>query len=305
MEIIKRPEIDIDYDHVIKEDTLGVLKDFESVLKDKVLLELFYRNCNTLVLDGDSEELRREYHMAEYDIVQNKIFYNPELFKDAIMHELFHLSSSIVIDNRIFTGIMQMDLDTGEVFGIGANEALTCLLDDKYFKDYTETKGDSLKYSYHILKKIMEYIPILFGDEEVEYYYMSADLSGFLEMLSRYVEPNKALSFMMALDNIHGCAKIEMDKGYLGPIATKILFDNYRYAMDVVGEMYMTAVFMQYYENNISGEELDDCLGNINHMINSQLRCTYLPFIKSKKYKPEELEAFNLIVEKKVIKKYT
>lgn len=151
----------------------------------------------------------------------------------------------------------------------------------------------------------MEYIPILFGDEEVEHYYVTADLPGFLEMLARYVEPKKALSFMMALDNIHGCARIEMEKGYLGPIATKILFDNYRYAMDVVGEMYMTSVFMQYYENNINERELEDCLANINYMINSQLRCTYLPFIKSKKYKQEELEAFNIAVEKKVIKKYT
>ena len=305
MEITKRPEITIDYEHDIKCDELGVLKDFEAGVKDKVCLELFYRNCNTLKFDGGSEELRAEYHMAEYDIVENKIFYNPELFKDAIMHELFHMGSSVVIDNRVYTGISQMDLETGEVFGVGANEALTCLLDDKYFKEYTETKGDSLKYSYHILKKIMEYIPILFGDEEVEYYYMTADLAGFLDMLTRYIDGNKALTFMMALDNIHGCATIEMDKGYLGPIATKILFDNYRYAMDVVGEMYMTAVFMQFYENNITGEELDYCLDNINHMINSQLRCTYLPFIKSKKYKQAELEAFNLSVEKKVLKKYT
>lgn len=305
MEIIKRPEITIDYDHVIKEDKLCVLSDFEGVLKDNFCLELFYKNSATLKFDGNSSELRAEYHMAEYDIVQNIIFYNPELFKDAIMHELFHLASSVVIDNRVYTGISQIDLETGEVFGIGANEALTCLLDDKYFSNYTETKGESLRYSYHILKKIMEYIPILFGDEEVEYYYAAADLPGFLEMLSRYVEPNKALSFMMALDNIHGCARIEMEKGYLGPIATKILFDNYRYAMDVIGELYMTAVFMQYYENNISESELEECLANINHMINSQLRCTYLPFIKSKKYKKQELEAFNLSVEKKVLKKYT
>lgn len=153
MEIIKRLLIAIDYEHTIKNDELGVLSDFENVLKDKISLELFYRNSHTLKFDGNCDELNAEYHMAEYDIVQNIIFYNPKLFKDAIMHELFHLASSIVIDNRVFTGISQIDLETGEVFGVGANEALTCLLDDKYFKDYTDTKRDSLKYSYHILKK--------------------------------------------------------------------------------------------------------------------------------------------------------
>ena len=305
MRIKDRPEIPIDFDCEIKHDELGVLRDFEAALKDSASLVLFYKNCNTLEFEGNNDELNAEYHMAEYDITLNKIFYNPKLFKDAIMHELFHVASSVVVGNRVYTGFSQVDLETGEVFGIGCNEGLTCLLDDKYFKDYTETKGENLRYSYHILKKIMEYIPILFGDEEVEFYYMTANLPKFLDMLIRYVDGNKALSFIMALDNIHGCARTEMEKGYLGPIATKILFDNYRYAMDVVGEMYMTAVFMQYYENKISGEELDECLCNINHMINSQLRCTYLPFIKSKKYKEEELEAFNLQVEKKVVKKYT
>ena len=305
MEILKRPKIKLCEDREIKEDSLGVLHDFVRVLRrDFCDLNIFFHKLPQISFEAtDRSKLSRDYIMAEYDILGRKIYYDKKYFKDAIMHELLHLASTVIYNNRIYSGISQIDLDTNEVFGVGANEALTCILDDKYFGDYTETKGESLRYSYHILKSIMEYIPMLFGEDEVFDHYFKADLPGFLEMLSLYIEPDKALTFMMALDNIHGCARVEMSKGYLGPIATKILFDNYRYAMDVIGELYLTAVYSQYHQENIDEEQLYCSIDYINRIMNVQLRCVYLPFIRSKVYKQHELYQLNKNIEDKVIKK--
>lgn len=308
MEIKKRPKKSqkIVIDKIIIKDPLGVLKEFKTRLEGIVDLDIFYYKQNGVeFIPSDKLRIKQKYILAQYDIIGNRIVYNKNSFKDAIMHELFHLASTLIGKDTIFSGLSQMDKRTGQIIGIGVNEAFTCMLDDTYFGDYTETKAATLKNTYKLLKDLMYYIVVFLSQERVEEHYFKADLKSFVEDLSQYMGEEKTTLFIMAMDNLHYGIMYALEHPILSVMQTKMMFDNYRYVMDYIGELYLTRIVENYYTGELTETEYNEAVSSVKSLMKQVIKSYVIPKIHSKKMTDKEFDAYLSLAHHKYIKKYT
>lgn len=285
----------------ITQDYDGVFNDFYNKLKDKkhINWDIFFYRLNKLKIIpiNNQEELANRRALAEYGIKFNQLRIMVERFKSAIMHEVFHLASSVVTKKCIYSGFQQLDRTNGTLIGIGLNEGYTNLLDKRYFGDYVPEKSDDLKYTYIITTTIASLLEKFVGQENMETWYFTADLESLVNYLSNYVSRDDCIAFLMAMDNVLMLA----DRGKLRSpfLAAK----NYEYIINFLGRCYINLFVSEYYQGAYDKQELSKRLEAIYELMGTRLKFTKLKFPLTKKISRDDFRAYVLYEKNKVLKK--
>ena len=98
----------------------------------------FYNNINELKIKNKSFHLKNIIFntgtVAAYKTKQNLIEIEDNNYLCSIYHELFHMASSIFINNIYYSGFRQTSFKIGnQNLGSGLNEGYTQLLTERYF----------------------------------------------------------------------------------------------------------------------------------------------------------------------------
>jgi len=197
--------ININYDRY-ENEICKFIKEFEYILTNVIEgidLSLFYNHINELSFERKvgniSEDDLFEYE-GVYSLKNNKIVYQ-NWCSTVLGHELFHMASSIKIDDKEFIGFMQTN-DNGDIgIGVGLNEGYTQMLTERYVE-----KEDYPRYplTQFFVKKIEDIV----GKENIEKMYFKADLEGLVSFLEKYNTRNNVLRFINMLDIVTTYEKI-------------------------------------------------------------------------------------------------
>lgn len=274
MIVSKRPELKkLKYvKHEIVRDELGVFKDFVDVLENKVNLDIFYYKHKDIEFVKGIDESRKGMCLAEYQPTKRKIFFTDDYFSESIMHELLHVASTLVGKDKIYLGLCQIDRNMGVSFGIGLTEGITCLLDEKYFGEYTSKKGDVLRNSYKLLKRLCEYLMIIYTDDVIEQYYFDADLQGFINILANDISLEEIKILLCALDNMHALSLTYFNSKIKIYMVTKAIFKNYICALKIIGKIFYKRMFENYYDGEIDNEEFNRALFYLKELMGQELK---------------------------------
>lgn len=118
-----------------------------------------------------------------------------------IYHELFHMFSTYLEKNTIYSGFSQTDRKTYESFGVGLNEGYTQLLKERYFGiDRKET------YHYMLEKHIAKHLEVIIGRKLMEKMYAEANLQNLVYQLSQYYDEEKVIKFLANVDYLNSNA---------------------------------------------------------------------------------------------------
>ena len=193
-------------EEILNEDYIKTLEFGPIILKycnvlintlDKENLQTFYHNINTLKT--------LPYNIKLTDLLRGKIVggkYNPdntiqlvEKYKNALPHELTHMSSTIVKDNGyVLSGFHQVKGSIG--YGHGINEGYTQYFTEKHFRDSFPDILQSYPLEMEIVKKLI----CVIGEKEMENLYFHSNLSGLINSISHYSSLDEAQSFIAAVD---------------------------------------------------------------------------------------------------------
>lgn len=282
-------------------DYQGVFNDFYLVFKDKenIDLKLFFKRLKSLRIRviKDNQNFFNKDALAEYNIFSNVMRVKKEEFKDAIMHEILHMSSSLITSKCAYMGFQQIDLKAGTTIGIGFNEAYTNILDMRYFGNYTEEKKNTLKNTYKITSLVVGILENFVGQELMEKWYFSADLNSFIEYMSNYMSRKEILLFLMALDNLF----LSVDKGTV--LHPRISAKNYEYVINFLGKCYMNLYIKEYYMGAYDKEELKERLKIIYEMMGKRLTFSKWHIPITKKISKKDFRAYVLYEKYKVLKR--
>lgn len=198
MKIAKIPEIDIIKEAKIPKELieyLETIKYFKKRIKtiSNTSLLLFNRNINTLLIEKfkNKRSFSRWKLDGRYSISDNIIYLGK---RSAIIHELLHVASSIMIDEYAFSGFSQSDLKQLITTGNALNEGYTSLLESRYFSEF----HDHDAYVYE--KKIAKIIEKIVGQTRMEELYFNADLYELINEMNKYGNNIDILRLMKKLD---------------------------------------------------------------------------------------------------------
>ena len=194
-----------------------------------------YNNYNSLYVTN-CNFLNRTDAIAYYILVDNFI-YCPDNLKEVLFHELFHAASSVITNNGliIHSGFAQYtgDIKLYEV-GFGLNELYSDILAERYV-------GYPTKYASRVEHNMLKLFEKIFGHKKMLNMYLTANLDGFVSVLSKYCEITDIYKMLNSLDLIVEMAKITnpvTDEEYFECLneVTYIMYDvitqlllNYRY----------------------------------------------------------------------------
>lgn len=203
-EIIKQYD-EVNNKLLYKKEIGPLLTDFIETLKKEMpeeYLLLLVNNMNTLkILFKDftlSKIFLNDKTNGQYDIEKNTIEISKRNYKLTIIHELFHMASSMFDkeNNTIFCGFFQ--LTPNIKIGEGLNEGYTQYLTEKYFSD-----KHSLLDAYSYEKTIAGILELIVGKNNMENFYFHANLKGLIDFLSQYIDKNEINNFFIYLDYIN------------------------------------------------------------------------------------------------------
>lgn len=287
----------------IPKDVDNTFHDFADKLKNTNFnLDIFYKNIkNVKLINGTKKEMSNLDNVAEYNIFSNAIRYIREYFKIGIMHELFHLASTIHGNNRLFSGFLQMDKRNKRFIGLGLNEGYTAILDDRYFADYDSRKIEVIGKSYLVTKYFVSMVEEAVGHENMEEWYSTCDLESLTKTLATATDYESTKKFYECLDKI--CLLLESKKFRRKNV--RIIMESYEYASVYIARLYLDVLEHAYLDGEICNDDYEDFLLNFKE----QLR---RPFVIGKIFKTySEVitnEDFDVLVKEaktKCLKKYT
>ena len=285
----------------ISQDYEGVFNDFYNKLKDNenINWDFFFYRLNKLKImpTNNPKDFFNQGALAEYGIRFNQMRIMIKQFKSAIMHEVFHLASSVITKNCVYSGFQQVNRKSGEMIGIGLNEGYTNLLDKRYFGDYVEEKRKDLEYTYRVSTSIASLLENFVGQENMEQWYFSADLKSLVNYLSNYVSRDECITFLMAMDNVFGL----VDRGKIkSPLRAA---KNYQYIINFLGRCYMNLYIGEYYQGLYGKQELKERLEAVRELMEQRLEFTKLRVPLTKKISRDDFYAYVLYEKNKVLKK--
>ncbi len=162
----------------------------------------FYRNINCLLVNKKSLKLYNlllgEKFIATFSPRKNKITISNDMYKSAIYHELFHLSSSSVKNGDVFCGFSQKSIKRGVSIGRALNEGYTQLLSERYFED-------GLKDSYSYFVFIADKVEKIIGEHKMSNFYFNSNLFGLIKELEQYKSEEEIMQFICGLDLLYMC----------------------------------------------------------------------------------------------------
>ena len=285
----------------INQDYDGVFNDFYNKLRNKEHINwdfFFYRLNKLKIIPTDNQEdFLNKGALAEYGLRFNQMRIMTKQFKSAVMHEIFHLASSVVSKNCIYSGFQQWNRKSGIIIGIGLNEGYTNLLDKRYFGDYVPEKSKDLEYTYMISTSIAALLENFVGQENMERWYFTADLDSLVDYLSKYISRDECVTFLLAMDNVFKL----VDKGKVQSPwkAAK----NYQYIINFLGRCYMNLYLDEYYQGAYGKKELKERLEVVRELMERRLEFTKLRFPLTKKISKEDFRAYVIYEKNKVLQK--
>ena len=146
-----------------------------------------YLNMDTLTINNfDYDKYNSDSNIAQslafYKPLYNELYISDKNGSGAIYHELFHMATSYLAGNFLYSGLEQSTFDEDKVIieiGTGINEGYTQLLAERYFKD-------AFKDAYILFKHQLKFVEEVIGKQLMESLYMRSDLLGFVLELRKY-----------------------------------------------------------------------------------------------------------------------
>lgn len=175
--------------------------EFQNVLTKNfpiTTLNIFYNNINNLKINFSKSSATKKKETGWYLSEDNHITI---IKPSSIFHELFHMSSTIYDQekNIIFSGFeqIQYDPETDDYLRIGSglNEGYTELLNQRFF---------GMKYhlnaAYVFEMTVAEKLEAIIGQKKMSTLYLTANLKGLIDELSKYTSENKIKKFITEMD---------------------------------------------------------------------------------------------------------
>lgn len=137
--------------------------------------------------------------MASYYSDNKVMRLNPENYRKAIFHELFHVVSDIykgLVSYNGFSVCLNCLSFFCLKFGIGLNEGYTELLANRYFSDENYFSSPIEVYLVQFLENIV-------GKDKMENWYSTANLIALLRELKKYQSEDVILGFLENMDYIY------------------------------------------------------------------------------------------------------
>ncbi len=301
MNIRKKPIKKGEIKPFISQDIEGVFNDFQEKIRyTNFNLDIFYKNIKNVQLEEvKAQDMVTNLSVAEYNIRYNIIRFLKNSFKIGIMHELFHLASTVVGQKTIYCGFFQQDRNTKEIIGYGLNEAYTALLDDRYFPNYTSNKKQVIGNSYQLTKYLVQQVENCLGEETMEELYSTCDLATLTHLLAKKVGLKDTLKFYRALDNI--MINLESEKH----CNVKKVLRSYEYACLYTTKLYLDTIDQAYINEEISDNDYEDFLLDLQEQVSKPLVIGKYFKKNSKTIDSEEFSKIVAETMQKSLKKYT
>ena len=286
--IIKKEYIKFKTDDKLLEE---IIDNFTYVLERDLLKEnliLFYNNISTLKVDDKivlnsfittifNKNIVVGYYLLEENIISiippgksKTLDVSTEEYIAIVCHELLHMSSSIVDNEKriSFSGFSQ--ISNNDEIGIALDDAYTEMLAYRYFNLNT----NYMSYDYEII--ITTLIEDIIGKDKMTTLYFNANLYDLVEELQKYNRRASIIKFLDDLDSIY--ALREQRVGYKKDI---IYYHNE--ISNFIVETYQNKLSYDLTNKLITIEEynkkLDNCLNNLHLAFNK------LNIVKNKKRK--------------------
>ena len=193
---------------------------------------------------------------GRYVTANNTILIYNDAIEIVIYHELFHMASSVVKKDIVYSGLFQRNKKY--LFGYGINEGVTQYLTEKYFSDTVDDKVLIYPFETHIVKCLN----IILGESVVTNAYFSADLIKLINEMSKYTTREKALKFIEHLDIVNRFANkpsfalykkrdtiqksIDYINNLLEDMYLKKILDKNVYTHDELEKIYLSFVSFLY-----------------------------------------------------------
>ena len=266
---------------------------------DSVDLNNFYCNIKDIKIN-DKKPIRLplmgSITTGRYDCTDNSIdIYNAE--PGVIYHELFHMASSRYEDSARYEGFATNDYENYYGYiGHGLNEGYTELLTRRYFNTNEEL---SLAYDYLIY--FANLIEMIIGKDNMQKYYLNANLPGLVLYLSKYFSKDTAELLIDNLDYLH----INLDKRFFNKRKVTFAIKNTK---EILLAVYINKLTDLYIKKEISKEELINEINNYrNLLVNNKNELVFSETLEMvDMYIDNSLTNINITLEEshKLIKKY-
>ena len=215
---------EIDYKRIMTYKFSKEISKFARIMSDNFSndnLIMLYNNINDLQIEkiyfNDQKELLKNFIFKKGDTIINVASYNSYFNrirvteKDAeidLPHELFHMASSICLDDgyTIYGGFEQILLKSNIIIGTGLNEGYTELMVAKYYSPELLTNSQSYQYLYEVAQNL----DLILGEYNMEHYYLTANLKGVVDSLAHYMSNDSIMDFIAATDYI--CKNVNEEK---------------------------------------------------------------------------------------------
>ena len=136
---------------------------------------------------------------ASYNEYLNRISISENDALVYLPHELFHMSSSFYDEENCiyYSGFSQSARNDIKTIGDGFNEGYTELMVSKYFGK-KNLSNSSVCYQY--LFEMANNIETIVGKDKMEHFYLTANLKGLVDELTKYVSHEDVMKFIAATD---------------------------------------------------------------------------------------------------------
>ena len=167
---------------------------------DRDTLNCFYQNINSLIVKDNIDSLDDLFNLTDtlgiYYNQDNSIKLYKKNKRATLYHELFHMASSYVDNNNMFSGFsFSKKNDDSKDFGDGLNEGYTDLLTKRYFGNVEVFESD---YDFEIL--IASFIEEIVEKDVMEKLYLTADFQRLMGILKKYAYEDEIRIFIKDLD---------------------------------------------------------------------------------------------------------
>ena len=270
--IVESPKIEDSIDDI---DTYpDYIKSFIDIMKDFDLSK-FYLNIKDLEITPVEKNETSIYDAgAEYDFFANVIRYNRNKLKDKIMHELLHVATRVELDDRINVGFLQT-LNSGYGIGIGLNEGYTSLMDDRYFKEYSNKTDEEINNIYPTEKYICRLLDLLIGEGKMEDYYMNADLYGLYNELASLSNIKETSDFIVNVDKLHDEMNRKPIHNYRNILIT------YPKIMYYLSKCFLYRFKEELHYGKINNDQYNKCVEFVKKLLDDRISCYHI--IKSRR----------------------
>ena len=226
-------------------------------------LQNFYNNLNDLSIENIKKKksfIHNYSTIGYYDTDVNTIYITDKYVDTTIYHELLHMASSIIIDEKnIRTGFHY--ITTHGHIGIGLNEGYTYLLTKRYFT-YNKNSG----YNYQL--NIAETLERIIGKNQMESLYLNANIYGLINELRKYEDEKSIMEFIYNLDFITDVSGRQR-RTFLGK---KYLEESISNTSNFLIKCYLKKKKEEFDTRKISYEELENSIFDYINEFDKELK---------------------------------